>query len=258
MPYAQNKDVRVNFKEIGTGPPLVLQHGMTGNMGVWSRHGYVEPLSKKYRLILVDARGHGSSDKPHKPEDYRISCMVGDVTSVLDELGVEKAHFFGYSMGGRIGLSAAKYAPDRLSSLVIGGNGMKERDDPEQIIELKAYSKLFQMDVETVISSMEKKRGSRMDEWERQKWLNNDLKALDAYCNLYENIGMKEYLPNVTIPTLLFAGSDDTYPHQASKQCAELMQNAQFVSLPGLNHAGTIRERITVLPHVFRFLESVS
>jgi len=60
-------------------------------------------LKDDYQLILIDARGHGASDKPHDPEAYRTETMVADVVSVLNDLNIEKAHFLGYSMGGQIG-----------------------------------------------------------------------------------------------------------------------------------------------------------
>ena len=258
MPYALNGDTRIHYEVTGTGFPLVLQHGMTSNLSIWMKHGYVEPLSRKYRLILIDARGHGESDKPHDPEKYRIEYMVGDVTSVLDDLGIERSHFFGYSMGGRIGLAAGKYAQDRFSSLVIGGNGLKEKDSKEQIEELQAYSRMFRQGVDAVIATMEKRRGRKLDAWERDKWLENDLEALDAYCCLYENTGMIDFLPRVEIPCLLFAGSLDTYPYGASKKCAELMPNARFLSLPGLDHGSALRESQAVLPHVLSFLNQVT
>lgn len=219
------------------------------------RYGYVASLSKQYKLILIDARGHGESDKPHDPEKYHIEYMVDDVTSVLDELEIEYSHFFGYSMGGRIGLAAGKYAQDRFCSLVIGGNGLKEKDSAEQIRKLQAYSSLFRQGVDVVIAAMEKRKGRKLDEWERDKWIQNDLKALDAYCSLYENIGMVDFLPKFKIPCLLFAGSLDTYPHSASMRCAELMPNARFLSLLGLDHGSTLRESSVVLPYLMKFLD---
>jgi pimeloyl-ACP methyl ester carboxylesterase len=69
-----------------------------------------------------DARGHGQTDKPHDPERYSSPQIVSGVTAVLDALGVGRAHFYGYSMGGRYGFGMAKHAPDRLLSLAIGGN----------------------------------------------------------------------------------------------------------------------------------------
>ena len=60
-------------------------------------------LEKNFKIILIDARGHGRSDKLHEKGEYQTRTMVGDVVSVLNALGIESTHFFGYSMGGRIG-----------------------------------------------------------------------------------------------------------------------------------------------------------
>ena len=134
MPYTDNEGVRIFYEMEGIGAPLVLHHGLTGSHEGWSNlANYVDALKDKDQLILMDARGHGRSDKPHVPESYGMENMVGDVTAVLDELGIDEAHFWGYSMGGRIGLAAGKYAPDRFSSLIIGGNGLSEKDSEGEI-----------------------------------------------------------------------------------------------------------------------------
>jgi pimeloyl-ACP methyl ester carboxylesterase len=62
-------------------------------------NGYVEALRPDYQLILVDARGHGASDKPHEPAAYALSLRVSDIVAVLDALHLSTAHFWGYSMG---------------------------------------------------------------------------------------------------------------------------------------------------------------
>ena len=217
----------------------------------WRRRGYVEALGDKYRLILLDARGHGNSGKPHSPEAYSSELMVSDVVAVLDDLGVDKAHFWGYSMGGRIGLATGRYAPDRFSSLIIGGNGLSEKDSKEEMEELQGYIRIFEQGVDAVIAVRER------EDWERDMWLNADLDAMIAYCSYYENIGMANYLPTLTISCLLYAGEEDTYPHSRAKACAEIMQNALFVSLPGLDHSGAFNSRDQVLPHVLKFLESL-
>jgi pimeloyl-ACP methyl ester carboxylesterase len=121
MAYAENQDVRVHYQTVGTGPSLVLQHGFSESIEDWFDCGYVDALKLDYRLILVDARGHGGSDKPHDPRAYSLENRVGDVTVVLDALGIEKALFWGYSMGGWIGFGMAKYAKERVRALVIGG-----------------------------------------------------------------------------------------------------------------------------------------
>jgi pimeloyl-ACP methyl ester carboxylesterase len=123
MPYAENNQVRVHYRVEGSnGTPLVLQHGFTESIVDWSDCGYVDVLRARHRLIMIDARGHGGSDKPHYPEAYRLEARVGDVVTVLDILGIAKAHFWGYSMGGWIGFGMAVFAPERVDRLVIGGS----------------------------------------------------------------------------------------------------------------------------------------
>jgi pimeloyl-ACP methyl ester carboxylesterase len=90
-------------------------------MESWYELGYVHTLKTDHQLILIDARGHGASDKPHDPNAYRLPWMVEDISTVLDHLHIPKAHFWGYSMGGWIGFGLAKYVPKRFYSLIIGG-----------------------------------------------------------------------------------------------------------------------------------------
>ena len=103
MPYVDSSGVSIHYHVEGEGPPLVLQHGLTSSLENWYAYGFVEDLKKDYRLIMVDARGHGRSGKPHDPKDYDLRLRVNDVLSVMDATGVDKAHYMGYSMGGRIG-----------------------------------------------------------------------------------------------------------------------------------------------------------
>jgi pimeloyl-ACP methyl ester carboxylesterase len=121
MPYADNGSVRIHYQVEGEGPALVLQHGFTESLADWYEAGYVQALRPDYRLILIDARGHVASDKPHDPEAYVLNRRVADVVAVLDALNIAKALFWGYSMGGWIGFGIAKYAKERAHALVIGG-----------------------------------------------------------------------------------------------------------------------------------------
>jgi pimeloyl-ACP methyl ester carboxylesterase len=98
-------------------------------------------------------------------------------------------------------------------------------------------------------------KGSKLRPWQYEKWKNIDLQALIAYCSYYENIGMAEYLPKVAAPFLFYAGEEDNYPHSRAKACAEIIQNAVFVSLPGLNHSGASIGAPAALPYVLKFLE---
>src|SRR5512135_846948 len=121
MPITHNHDVPINYEVEGQGPPLVLLHGFSGNRTSWHGYGFVAALKSAYQLILIDARGHGESGKPHDPEAYADPYLMADVIAVVDDLGLEKVHYLGYSMGGEIGFGLAKYYAHRLLSLLVGG-----------------------------------------------------------------------------------------------------------------------------------------
>lgn len=101
MPFANNDGIRIHYHVEGSGPPVVLHAGFTVDLEAWYEWGYVDALRPEYRLILIDPRGHGKSDKPHDPAAYEMSLRAGDVLAVLDNLGLQQAHYIGYSMGGR-------------------------------------------------------------------------------------------------------------------------------------------------------------
>ena len=101
MPYATHQSVRIHYQVEGAGPPLVLLHGFNSRLERWYESGYVESLRHDYHLILLDARGHGASDKPHERAAYAWPIPVADVLAVLDHLQIPQAHVLGYSMGGK-------------------------------------------------------------------------------------------------------------------------------------------------------------
>jgi pimeloyl-ACP methyl ester carboxylesterase len=94
--------------------PSLLHHGTSGSGADLIELGYVDALKADHQIILLDARGHGDSDKPHDPAAYDLALRASDVVAVLDAVGIAKADYFGYSMGGWIGFGVAKHAPQRF------------------------------------------------------------------------------------------------------------------------------------------------
>ena len=107
MPFADNQGVRIHYETEGYGVPVVLQYGQYFPLNIWYEHHYVRVMKDDCRLILVDARGHGDSDKPHDPAAYQMERMASDIVAVLDALHLEKAHYMGYSSGGVLSFDRA-------------------------------------------------------------------------------------------------------------------------------------------------------
>jgi pimeloyl-ACP methyl ester carboxylesterase len=246
MSYAENRGVRIYYEVEGEGSPLVLVHGFSDTLEGWREYGYAEELEKEHRLVLIDARGHGASDKPHDPEAAAgLEQRPADVVAVLDDLGIERAHYFGYSLGGWIGLGLAKYAPERIHSLIIGG-----AQPYGQSMEL--YRQGLTGGIEGWIAVVEKMLGSPVTPETKERLLSNDVEALSASV-ADDRPNISGILPTLTIPCLLYAGEADPLCPLVER-CALEVPNGRFFSLPGLNHIqGAVRSDV-VLPQVVEFL----
>lgn len=251
MPYADNQGIRIHYQTEGEGPPLVLQHWSLATMDSWYDYGYVSALKNDYRLILLDARGHGASDKPHTPEAYELKKRVEDIVAVLDDLGIAQADFFGYSMGGWIGFGVARYAPERFRSLTIGGQHpyAQNMDGLRQLVRYGVEN-----GPEAFVAMWEENFGTLSSET-RERMLAYDYEALLAVAQDRESL--EAVLPTMRMPCLLYVGEMDEI-HPLAKECARQIANATFVTLPGLDHGEAIRRSDEVLPHVKRFLAAVN
>ena len=249
MPYADHQGTRIHYQVEGEGPPLVLQHGFTGNIKRWYSFGYVDALKADYQLILVDARGHGASDKPHDPAAYALPLRVGDVVAVLDALKLNKVRYWGYSMGGWIGFGMAKYAAQRAEALVLGGAQPYEQ-------RLPAASRLDGSDPEAFLAALAGRLGidaAAIPPAVRADMLANDFRALAAAQQ--DRPSLEDVLPTMTMPCCLYAGdADPLYPKV--RTCAERVPQATFFALPNLDHSAAFREAGLVLPHVTKFLHA--
>ena len=126
--------VRIAFIDVEAGgpaqgaafaEPFLLIHGFASNHAVnWMNTLWVKTLTQAgRRVIALDNRGHGQSEKLYRPEDYATPLMAGDVVALLDHLDIEQADVMGYSMGARITAFLALANPGRVRSIVLGGLG---------------------------------------------------------------------------------------------------------------------------------------
>jgi pimeloyl-ACP methyl ester carboxylesterase len=247
MPYADNGSVRIHYHVEGEGPALVLQHGFTESLMDWYESGYVKALRPDYRLILVDARGHGASDKPHDPEAYLLKRRVADVVAVLDALDIAKALFWGYSMGGWIGFGVAKYAKERVHALAIGGQHPYARsmESLRQMVRrgIAQGSGAFVAAMEEMFGPESAARKGRL--------LSADL---EAYLALTQD---RPGLDDMLMPCCLYAGEiDPIYPEVEA--CSRHIPRVTFFSLPGLSHCEAYARSELVLPRVTGFFKALN
>ena len=267
MPYADNQGTRIHYEVEGHGPALVLVPGFAGTLEDWRDFGYTPALGKRNRLVLIDPRGRGASDKPHDPAAYAMKHMVQDLVVVLDDLKIEKAHYFGYSMGAVIGFSIPFHAAGRFRSLVLGGAAYPItegafQDDPLVVAIQRGLEQAIadspNRPMEAFVTSLEEALGPYPPD-RRARMLAGDARALVAAADAMQQIQWlpaAEALPRLNLPCLLFAGDKDSF-HPGAKQCAALMPDAAFRTLEGLGHLEAYARSDKVLPLICSFLDRV-
>ena len=230
--------------------------------------GFTRRLRQEYGLILVSCRGRGESDKPHDPKAYLYSNLITDLVAVLDDLKIDKTNYFGYSMGAGIGYRIPLYAPERFSSLILGGSGYPLTREPPTpssdvgyaIQKLEAAIKDRVAEPMAIfVAAFEEKLGS-LPEKRRIRVLAMDGEALVAASHarrLEVGPDINEYLPKVDIPCLLYVGEADSR-FDGVKETANRLPQATFFSLPGRNHFQAYAASHLVTPQVKKFLTLLS
>ena len=249
MPIAVNRGVRIHYEVEGSGPPLVLHHGFAGGIEDWRDFGLATPLARHNRLIILDARGCGASDKPHDPAAYDTAIRASDIAAVLDDLGIDKTHYYGHSYGGRLAWALAKHTPERIASLVISGS----HPYPESIYP---FRELLSKGLEPFLAAADRIYGPYMNPKRRARLAANDPAALLAAVSV-DPPDFTDVLPTMQMPCLLLIGALDPICANVQK-AAPLLPNAELVVLPGCDHVANFARTDLVLPPVTAFLARVA
>jgi pimeloyl-ACP methyl ester carboxylesterase len=216
--------VKIHYLVEGEGSPVVLVHGYYANAdGNWWQNGVAPALVQHHRVIGIDCRGHGDSDKPHDPAQYG-EHMYQDVLAVMDALGVQRAHVHGYSMGGSILAALLLHAPDRVITAAFGGSGVEEKGgvevadekgaDPREATAKAELLKALPHDLEAM--------GALAKNW---PWSDADNDEID--------------LTQLHLPVLALIGQYDT-PEAKTRRMARELSDFKKVVFPGRSHLTTI------------------
>jgi len=226
--------VRLHYELHGRedGRPIVLVHGFASHYRLnWVGTRWQETLTGAgFRIIGLDCRGHGSSDKPHDPSAYSVQTMAADVCGLLDHLELRTADYLGFSMGARIGLQAVLDFPDRWRTAVLAGLGTRSAID--QAASIARAFRGAKPDTEVAASFYKFASGHR----------GNDLEALAACIEGPAPPLDPARLAGVRIPILVVIGERDELVSGA-EQLVEEIPTSRLVRVPGRDHLGTVPAR---------------
>lgn len=249
MKYATSPDgTRIAYQVFGDGPPLILLHGGGQSSQVWNDHGYVEALGGARRLIAVDARGHGQSDKPVERRAYAIEAVMSDVLGVADAESAEQFELIGYSYGGNIGRYLAART-DRILRFVLLGIGFG-RGAPDS---LKQRVDAFLAPFAAVLGPEPDPSGLAEDA--RAAWEHGAIRPVLAWFGaLLDWPGVEPW--DLKPETLWLLGSrNETGGLQSlEKYGASLPPNVRVEILDGLDHSAELTASHVTLPSIRTFL----
>lgn len=241
MPFVTNRGQRIHYTVDGAGPLVVLQHGILMDANSWRDGGLVDALAGRFRVACIDSLGHGLSDKPSGPELFDERQRAGDIVTVIDALGYARAHLLGYSMGGWMAVAVAKYHPERLSTLVIGGwdpvNGLPAGPggpvtfDPFMILARRAAPALT-------------------------RWVTPEIKPAVRACfqALSQLDGACETIKAASFPVLLWQGQGDAGHDRVQAFAAS--NGFPFLSSAGDHIAAVLRPDAGAITAICAFFES--
>lgn len=213
-------------------PPIVMQHGFSSaTEHEWVECKIVDDVAVLgRRMIGIDARGHGNSDKPHDPAQYGADRMARDLMALVTYLGIESYDLVGYSMGGTIATLVASLDP-RVRRVAIGGvgHGLVNRGglDPK-VLDTKALSEGLRADSEDGLSG-------RVLEFRRAAIeRGNDLLALAAHSEAAKSREID--FGAITADAMILAGEDDPLAEHP-EILARAIRGAKLTVVPGDHHA---------------------
>ena len=227
--------VRLHYEVNGpeNGFPLVAVHGFASDYRLnWVGSRWQESLTNAgFRVVGLDCRGHGHSDKPHDEAAYAVDVMARDIVSLLDELDIQTAAYLGYSMGARIGLEVVLDFPERITRAVLGGIGAAGAIDRAGSI---AHAlRAGETTDDPVAQTFYRFAASRPI---------NDLQALVACITGLRPDANPKRLAAIKTPLLIVIGENDDIAGGAP-ELVELIPTARLVTIAGRDHMSAVPAR---------------
>ena len=247
MPKIPTRDIITYYEEAGSGEPLLMIMGLSGDLQAWALQ--VPTLARKYRVITYDNRGAGRTSAPDKP--YSIKQMADDAVALLDSLGIARAHVLGFSMGGYIAQELAAAHPERVEKLillatapyidgygkVVVGNWVNVRRSNMSREQIVRYTSQFLYSPELLDDEERYERAV-------QNNLANPYAQQDhAFIRQAQAVlafDARDRLPGLKNKTLVLVGKDDILvPPRNSEKLVKLIPGAAMKTLSG-GHLGCI------------------
>jgi len=260
MPNATINDFRIHYERGGSGPLLVLLHGIGSNARSWQHQ--LQGLADEYDVVAWDMRGYGSSSDPVAP--YSMGDAADDLAGLLDHLGFEKAHIGGLSMGGVLAQEFYRRHARRVRSLILADTnaGQGALDDEERQRRLDQ-----RLSGAAEPAGLARQRTPALLSADAPPEVVAEAESIMAEIHpegyrfaarAFADTDERDLLPRIDVPTLVIWGECDTVcPRADADYLAENIKGAQFELIPKAGHLSSQENPSAFNDAVRRFLAGI-
>jgi len=237
MPNFHNGAVEIAYLDEGEGEPILLVHGFASSKNVnWVYPTWVSELRKGgRRVIALDNRGHGDSEKLYDPEQYSIPMMAGDVVALMDHLDIRRADVMGYSLGARMTAWLGARQPERLRSAILGGIGIAMIDGggPGENVAVALEAPTLDDVTDPV--------GRTFRAFADQT--RSDRKALAACLRGSRGLMTRDQAKSISVPVLIAVGTADEVAGSA-EELGRIIPGSDVLDIPNRDHMRAVGDKV--------------
>jgi 3-oxoadipate enol-lactonase len=254
--------IDVNYEISGNGPWVTLSHSLACNFGMWDEQ--MPALTKKYKVLRYDTRGHGATDAPQGA--YTLEQMADDAQALLSALGIDRTHWVGLSMGGMIGQTFALKYPGVFTSMVLADTTSRY---------LPAAAGVWAERVKAVSEKgMDAVVDGTLARWFTEPFRRahpSVMERVASYiratpvagyigsCQAIPKINLTDRLKEIKCPTLIIVGEQDAgTPVELARDIHAAMPGSELVIIPAASHLSNIEQPRAFEAALLGFLDRVS
>ena len=250
MPFILSHGIEFHVVDRGSGAPLLLLHGFTGNSASWSRLS--DELASRHRVIAIDLIGSGATSAPRDPSRYEFEQVVDDLAEIAYQLDLGRPTWLGYSMGGRLALGLALRHPDQVSALILESATPGIQNEEERL-QRRAADETLARRIEEIGVQEFANEWERFPMWASQSRLppgvlqeqrevrlhNNDVGLANSLRGMGQGAQPSYWdrLAEIRAPVLLIAGALDRKFSGIAGQMGVRIPDATLVVVPEAGHA---------------------
>lgn len=251
--------VNIHCRDIGSGFPIILLHGLSDSSNFWDP--LINSLSTHYRTVAPDLRGHGGSDKTSR---ITMELFTSDLEKLMEELEIQDTIIIGFSLGALISLNFALKHPKKVRSLILlsgycynSPELVNRFQNLQEVTKDKGVGGFFDEMIQLVYPEEFKFDEEILSESKEIALNMNNEESLICSLEVCKNFDVKDRLIEINVPTLIFCGNEDILVEpKNSEELGNGIKNSKLIKLDGAGHNIMVPEKTDgIILEILNFIE---